>query len=196
MIRADPLVVAADLRREAEQLLHAIRFPDWTSQYGKIEPAGSYVYDVMSWRDLDCTCRLHPGVDPVAALWDWCRLAQQRFAWAKFNFQNFLGDRKPWWPRGIYLGAQLVRPEFGGEWKVDLWALSPESQTQADELLQDIKARLTPELRPLILSLKHELMQGHSRVPQQRSLALYRAVLWEGLRERDQIFEFLEKRRD
>lgn len=189
----DPLKMAAGLREEAGQLLQAIRMEEWLRQYGAIEPAGSYLYDLMSWRDLDCTCRLYDGIDPGLALWDWARMAQQRFAWAKFNFQDFSGERKPWWPRGIYLGAQLIIPDLGGEWKVDLWALRPESRAQANELVQEIQQRLTPETRQLILDLKHELMAGDSRVPKQGSLALYRAVLWEGLREKGSILEFLKR---
>jgi hypothetical protein len=190
----DPLAKAASLRLEASSVLQAISFPEWTEQWGTIEVAGSYRYDLMSWRDLDCTVRLKPGKDPAQALWEWVRLAQQRLPWRKFNFQQFTDDYKPWWPRGVYLGVLLEGEGLEGEWKIDLWALNAKDQQDADERNAEIERRLTPELRTLILEMKNELMGSGTRVPRGGSLGLYEAVLWEGLRERDAIFSYLSGR--
>ena len=57
--------------------------------------------------------------------------------------------------------------------------------------LVDIKARMTPEHRRVILSYKHSILTDTGRTPMFSGIFIYRAVINEGLRDFDAISAYL-----
>jgi hypothetical protein len=104
------------------------------------------------------------------------------------------GSYKPHWPRGIYLGLNIDSPHCGGIWKIDIWALEPHEFDKNQQLLTQIKEKLTDTKRALILEMKQALMEGHKRVPPMASHWLYQAILFHGLSEKETIFKFLKEK--
>ena len=93
-------------------------------QYGKVEPAGSYRWDLMMRRDLDFYA-INPAVDLDLAL-EALDGFVRRGDFLRFGFIESVRG-KPWqttpesYPTGYYLGMVW---EFGeGEWKVETWFL-------------------------------------------------------------------------
>src|SRR5206468_1798212 len=142
------------LRAEAEALLTGTGLKELLGRAGTVHVAGSYALRLMTWRDLDIYLET-PAItvseffalgSEIAGLFD---------PW-KMSFINNRARLDATCPPGLYWGIRLgdVRK---GAWKIDLWAMDPEACRAALEHGLRIAARLTPESRRAILSLKAQV---------------------------------------
>jgi hypothetical protein len=97
-------------------------------------------------------------------------------------------------PRGYYLGFDMLDERIIEKWKIDLWVLDGEDFNKSQIFMRDAKLALTQELKELIINLKFKLMNGNNRVPSLMSFHLYHAVLFEGLRDEEEILNFVNKK--
>lgn len=175
------------IREEATRLMREFRLVEQLQQYGDVELAGGYRWDLMTRRDLDFYV-INPAFDldlALAALNGFVR----RGDFLRFGFIESVRG-KPWqttpasYPVGYYLG---MAREFGaGDWKVQTWFLrSP--YPHPDWLLKPI----TEEDRRTILRLKHLRDSGHLEAPD--SFHLYQAVLHGGAREPEEVRAWLDR---
>jgi hypothetical protein len=182
---------AEELRVEATSLLDELPWIGQMRQLGSIRPVGSYALDLMAWPDLDLHWVLPENL-PVEKAFS--RLLEALIpdpGWRKANFRNFLGDFKPQWPRGLYLGCEVKSPCSDRIWKIDIWVQSSAVMEAGWRFLDDIAVRITPAKRRLILEAKQLLMGQEGRVPKMGSFYLYQAVCHEGLEDWMDIQRFL-----
>ena len=93
-------------------------------------------------------------------------------------------------PTGLYLGATVVVDNI--DWKIDIWNLSANDQSQSQKMMQRFKSKLTPKQREQILYWKHRLLID-GRVPQGASYLLYQALLINNLSSEEEILRFLKE---
>jgi hypothetical protein len=193
MLESTPTALASKIRTNADHVLKALGLPQSISQFGKLYFTGSYHLDLMTWNDIDLQIVLKKDKAPMQSLLEILPLLATSENLLEGKIINFSNDYKPKMPRGVYLGLNVNFPELGGNWKVDLWALSEKDFHKNHELIQQLQERLTPKNREHILSLKHQLMKTTGRVPQMGSHFLYQAILIENLWEPKEIFAFMKK---
>lgn len=184
---------ARTIRANATKLLQDKQIEVSIKGIGELFYTGSYALDLMTWNDIDMQVVVKPGVDPIRALGSFFTSISQDHDFIEAQMINFTGNYKPKMPRGVYVGIKLNVPQFGGEWKLDLWALSNEDFEKNRKLLELLHAKLTPERQKQILGYKHEMMQRNGRVPQMGSHMLYQALLIEELEGREVVFDYLVK---
>lgn len=178
------------IRENAARLIAEKKIEPMIREIGELFYTGSYALDLMTWNDIDMQIVLKKGLDPVEELSRILLHFTKDPDIIETQMIHFKGDYKPRMPRGLYLGIQLY---FGGIWKMDLWVLQEKDFEENRTMIRTFQEKLTPELRAFILELKTELMQGKERIPQRGSHLLYEAVLMEGLRDKKQIYHYLEK---
>jgi hypothetical protein len=155
-------------------------------QYGAVEPAGSYRWNLMTRRDLDFYV-INPALDLDVAL-EALNGFVRRGDFLRFGFIESVRG-KPWqatpesYPTGYYLG---MAREFGeGDWKVETWFLrSP--YPHPDWLLKP----MTEEDRRTILRLKHLRNSGHLHCD---PFHLYQAVQLGGAKEPEEVHAWLNR---
>lgn len=174
------------IRDEAIRLMREFRLVEQLQQYGEVEMAGSYRWNLMLRSDLDFYV-INPAMDLDLAL-----EALNGFVrggdFFRFGFIESMRG-KPWrmtpesYPVGYYLG---MAREFGEwDWKVEAWFLrSP--YPHPDWLVKP----MTEEARRTILRLKHLRNSGHLKVSD--SFHLYEAVLFGGAREPEEVRAWLD----
>jgi hypothetical protein len=174
------------IREAATRLVRELRLVEQLQQFGEVEMAGGYRWDLMLRADLDFYV-INPAVDldlALEALNGFVRRGDCR----RFGFIDSLRG-KPWqatpesYPVGFYLG---MGREFGGwDWKIETWFLrSP--YPHPDWLLKPV----TEEARRTILRLKHLRNSGHLNAD---SFHLYQAVLIGGARELEEVRAWLDR---
>jgi hypothetical protein len=174
------------IREEANRLMREIRLVEQLQQYGEVEPAGSYRWDLMMRRDLDFYV-INPALDLDLALTALNGFVR-RGDFLRFAFIESVRG-KPWkatlesYPVGYYMG---MAREFGeGDWKVETWflrALYPHPEW----LLKPI----AEEDRRTILRLKHLHNTGHL---DWNGFHLSQAVLQGGAREPEEVCAWLDR---
>lgn len=160
---------------------------------GDLFYTGSYNLDLMTWNDIDMQLVLKQGLDPLKELGKFFTEISKDPDFIEAQLINFTGNYKPKMPRGLYLGIKLNCPDYGGIWKLDLWVLSETDFEKNRTLINQLRAKLTPQNRQLILDLKHEMMNGNERVPQMGSHLLYQAILLEGIEDKELLYEHFKK---
>lgn len=179
--------LASTIRANAAAFLESRGIPTLLRRFGDLHYTGSYALDLMTWNDVDLQLVLREGRNPMAALGGILQSLASAKGFREARLIRFLGAYQAHMPRGIFLGLRFDAPEWGGAWKVDLWVLEPDDFERNQNLLRDLRERLDPENRDLILELKHALMTGQDRVPAMASHQLYRFVLLDGLRKWEEL---------
>ena len=173
------------VRQSAERLLRDFRLVEQWQQYGDVELAGGYRWDLMLNSDVDLYV-VNPAADLDLALEVFTRFVR-RGDFLAFGFIDSIRGKPAWadpasYPEGYYLG--MARHFEGRERKVETWLLrSPPPRSDW------IEREMTDELRRAILHLKHLRSGGELRAC---SFDIYRAVLLGGARNAAEVSEWLE----
>jgi hypothetical protein len=183
---------ARRLRAEASRLIEGSGLDAVLRRHGEARFTGSYRLDLMAWRDLDIEIVMRPEEESVGAFF---RLGGEIAALPgvrSLKFNNGVSFRL--WeeaPRGLYWGMRLLEPDTQATWKVDLWAFRAELAESHLRETEEIIARLDQATRELIVETKRALLTPEGRTPVFSGYQIYRAVLYEGLRQREEIVAYL-----
>ena len=173
---SDQLETDRALRAEADELLEEKGLRALLASCGTIHVSGSYALELMVWRDLD--------VYLATRQWTIDRHFQlgQRIAVPR-------GDRDAvelYW--GVVLGDVLA-----GAWKIDLWAVDPDTCAALLRHCDSIAARLTDRSRRAILEIKATCWRDPEYRKGFTSQHIYRAVLDAGVTSVDEFRKFLAR---
>jgi hypothetical protein len=191
----DYMLQSRILSIEAQDFLERKKIEEILSLHGKTHYTGSYALDMMCWKDIDIMLEVSNIED------------------SKIHFHNIIGELlklpgimdihfidgmnfkiRPGLPKGYYLGLDMFDERIVEKWKVDVWILDAEDFEKSHKFMSEAKQKLTPELKELIIYLKFQLMGQNKRVPSLMSFHLYNAVLFEGLRNENEILEFINNK--
>ena len=178
---------ADEIKDNATQILCNLGLVDKIKKIGTLYYTGSYALDLMTWNDIDLQIVLPQGVNPMAALGDLFKEVSCNPDFLEAKIVHFKNNYKRKMPRGVYLNIKIDSPSLGGIWKIDVWVLDKEDFDKNISLLQELRSKMTPELREFILECKHAIMQGQDRMPQMSSHLLYQAILLEGMRDKKDL---------
>ena len=177
---------AAALRQQADEVLDHIQLREHCSTIGDIIPTGSYFLDLMMYPDIDLYL---PPTTPETLVAFGARLTRYDSV-KRINFQKGdTGDLK----NGLYIKSVIDHGDWERPWKIDIGSLSESIIEKKQAELIDLKNRMTPEHRHLILNVKHRLLTSEGRTPMYSGLYIYRGVVNQGLRELDQIVRYLKE---
>ncbi len=152
------------------------------TEYGRPILRGSYVLGLMTWRDLD--------IHLMRFLELGARIGGPLSA-RKLNFRDHRGSTSPEFPSGLYWGIYLG-DERAGAWKLDLWAFASLAADPAESREAALAARLEPELRSAILTIKSAVWQDPEYRRSFSSQDIYAAVLDAGVRTPEDFRTYLK----
>ncbi len=165
-----------ELQAEAASVRADLRLDQRLTPHGTVVPVGSAALGLMVWRDLDLTvvCR-HLDVEAVAGTG--ARLAVHPGI-REVRFRNDTGDwnTDPTYPDGLYLGLRY-RAATGGTWQVDVWFVDDPDRQPDLAHVRELPARLTPQTRAAILTIKDAWAGRPEYRRDVRSWDIYTAVL-------------------
>ena len=165
----------AQVRREADAVLHERGLLAMTRRLGETFVGGSYFSDLMVWRDLDLYIKA-PNVS-ISGFFSLGAEVTERFgAWKSFFTDNRAGD-----PKGLYWGFRLGDLRRGA-WKFDIWSVDATQFERSVLQAHEFVDRLTPEFRDAILRIKEQYWDDPRYRGTITSATIYEAVLDSGVR--------------
>lgn len=188
-----PLEKAREIRKNAQAILQEKGIECRLKNIGELYFTGSYTLDLMTWNDIDMQIVLREQQHSIDVLGVFFTDISKDSDFIEAQIINFTGDYKPKMPRGVYLGLKLYCQKHGGLWKLDVWSLAKKDFEKNRLLLENLRSRLTPELRKFLIEIKTEIMAEKERMPQMSSHLLYQAVLLNGITNRESLKEYFEK---
>ena len=183
---------AAQLRREADELLGARGLQTLLAHFGTPKVQGSYALQLMTWRDLDLY--LVAEQLSVASFFALGGRLAELLSPHRMSFRNERIAQTADLPNGLYWGVYL-NDEPLGDWKIDLWAVEPAEYARLMEVQNELLARLTERSRLAILAIKADCWQDPRYRKEYGSLDIYRAVLDDGVTTISQFSDLLLRRK-
>jgi hypothetical protein len=176
------------LKKEADEILHEKGLIDILNSFGTPHIHGSYLLELMTWRDLD----IYLEVDEIS-ITDFFALGTSicnSFAPVKMSFRNELKAKTNGLPKGLYWGIYLGN-ERPGAWKIDLWAVSAPECLRLLNYCSNIKQKLTAGAVQNILEIKSECWQNLEYRRSYSSSDIYKAVLEKNITNIEGFKEYL-----
>lgn len=180
---------ASLLQQSAKQLLSSKMLIEELSKFGPVNFTGSYALGLMVWPDIDMQVEIDASShDRVKVFSELAYKFLQDSDFKSVKLINFTPGKKPGMPTGMYMG--LTCKHNKQSWKIDIWALDPEHIKNNVNYMNQVKSKLTKDLKQFIIDWKHKLLR-EGRVPQLGSYMLYKAILFEGMKGEDEILKYL-----
>jgi hypothetical protein len=178
---------ATGLREEARRLLFDEGLLSLISAVGPAMVVGSYVFELMAWRDVDIHVQL-PHEKDVATFFDLGKAVATRFEVTQMSYSNqFIRPDQPE-EYGLYWGIRIL---FGGGiWKVDLWGFGEQAYGQAADSVEALRERLAAADRLAVLRIKDGVCQRPEYRKETRAVDIYRAVMEGGVRTVEEFDEW------
>jgi hypothetical protein len=176
------------LKKEADDILYKKGLMDILDSFGTPHIHGSYLLDLMTWRDLD----IYLEIDHISET-DFFLLGERVSRLldpVKMNFRNEIRAKTNGLPAGLYWGIYLGN-ERAGAWKIDLWVVSSSECKRLLEFCNDVKQRLTEETKEIILEIKSQCWQDPEYRRSYSSADIYEAVLGRNVTSKEAFNRYL-----
>ena len=178
------------IKREADVILYEQGLIDILNSFGTPYVHGSYLLDLMTWRDLD----IYLQVDDISTT-DFFALGEKicsSFAPVKMNFRNELKAKTKGLPAGLYWGIYFGN-ERAGAWKIDIWAVSTSECQKLMQYCSKLKQKLNGEAVQRILEIKCECWRDAEYRRSYSSSDIYEAVLDNNVTTMEEFREYLKR---
>jgi len=175
---------SASMKSRAEGILSELDLLGKWSRYGRPSLVGALSFDLILTPDIDMEiyCPQVKVEDGMAVLLECSK--NPRIVGVKYQNELNGPDKAIYWQLK-YLDAQ------GSLWKVDMWsAPSDYALPRGEDFVAPMRKALTPETRRAILELKDA--RDSKELPSFISIDLYRAVIRDGVRTKDDFLSWLK----
>jgi hypothetical protein len=176
------------LRIEADEVLKMIDLNRHCAPIGKVVPTGSYFMDLMMYPDIDLYLP-HTNIEKLFIL-------AAKFAKIKCVKEVVFQKGSAWdkgdLAKGYYLKPIVEFGKWGRPWKVDIWSLPTRIIEKKNKDLQDLKERMTPPQKKLILEYKYRILTDQFRTPMFSGIYIYRAVINLSMTNNKTITQYLK----
>ena len=177
---------------EANKILYDYGLLQILSKYGKPIMQGSYVLNLMAWRDLD----IHLENDEID-IKDFFKLGSEiatKLKPHRMSFRNELVGKTNNLPKGLYWGI-YVQLEFPAEWKIDVWAIDSDQTKIHCKELENLKRKISVENKPIILMIKNRYYNHPKYRKDFYSTDIYKAVIEKNIKTIEEFSKWLKKNR-
>jgi hypothetical protein len=181
-----PAERSRQLRVEADQVLEMIRLREHCRAIGDLTPTGSYFLDLMMYPDVDLYL---PASSPEEMMKVAGKLALHDSVMELVFKKGEPGELAD----GLYLKPVIRFGAWERNWKIDIWSVSADVARKKQAELTDLKARMSPDQKQLILEYKFGILTAAGRTPMFSGIHIYRAVVNLGFTDFSEISNYLRE---
>ena len=158
------------------------------SSFGRPHISGSYLLNLMTWRDLD----IYLEMDKLneEKFFELGNKINALLKPVKMSFRNELLAKSKGLPEGLYWGIYLG-DERKGAWKVDVWAVETKECKRLTEYCEALKQKITPGDALRILEIKSQCWMDPGYRRTYSSGDIYTAVLGKNVTDIEGFREYL-----
>jgi hypothetical protein len=182
------------LRKEASELLAELERSGIFADLGPLLVTGSYVSDLMCWRDLDVGLLVGADCSPRDVVRLIARIVEIPGVTA-FDYRDERGERSPTAEvRDERYHVPFLLDHGDGTWRVDLslWLHDPHANVAAWH--ENLRDSITAEQRAAVLRIKDVWHRLPSYPDYVGGFEIYSAVIDDGVRTPDQFRRWLADR--
>ena len=175
------------LKLEIDHINSKYELTKLLGQYGKVFITGSYIYDVMAWRDFDLVLEL-PNLD-IKQVYEIIKEIGQRINPSELKIMNNIDKMKSNKPIGVWVGIYI------DSWKIDLWIMDHENSIKEQKSTNELASMLENVDKNALILLKSELSKNPDYHIKFSSVDLYNAFTSANVRTVGQFYDWLKRKR-
>jgi len=171
------------LKKEINDFNQRTGFLNLLSQYGKIHITGSYVYDLMAWRDYDLVLELVELNNANIS-----KLVEEigtTISPNELKIFNNIDKRKTNRPEGYWIGIYV------DSWKIDLWVMDSLNAKKEVENTNKLNILLKNINKNELINIKQELSKDKDYHVKFSSVDLYNSYVHDNVRTVDEFYKWL-----
>ncbi len=179
---------------EANKILYDYGLLQILDGYGKPFVTGSYVLELMTWRDLD----IYLETDEMTES-SFFRLGADialRLKPSRMHYRNEFIAETPGLPLGLYWGIYVSGLNFPEEWKIDLWAIDSGQRNILQKDLDELRIKIGEDRKPAILAIKNHFCRHPEYRRKFTSMDIYHAVIEENIKSVEDFAGWLYKNKE
>ena len=180
-----------ELKSQAENFLTYHGIEKILQKYLCIHYTGSFLYNLMCWRDIDIAFEYKDHDVKKAFNYIFSELIKKNEVIDIHYMDGVNFKTRKGLPKGYYLGFDMFDSAINDKWKVDMWFLDEEHFKDKVKFDGEMKSRLTLSKMKKIIKLKFKYMGNSNRVPSLISYHIYQAFLFKGLEKDQDIVEYI-----
>lgn len=180
------------LKDEADKLLKQLGIMGILNNYGHAEFTGSYLYNLMSWADIDI-CLTVDELNPEKIFEIGNKLVNLPDI-ATMYFRNELILKTEGNPKAIFWCLEFTSDQFK-IWKIDILIATHEVTSEVLKPGKILLSKLTDDKRTVLLSLKSHLTKDQGYRKEFRSVDIYKAVIDDDVISLEQWNEWLKRKK-
>lgn len=184
----------SDLHHKADKFIQTAPYCEIIRTHGHLYFTESYFLKTMTWHDIDMQLSLNQDQEAREVLGTISAALIKGKGIKKLKYIDFLNYPRPPMTSGFCVSFTAFDEAIKDFWKIDLWVLEPSLLQENQKFMHHLKERMTPEHHTLIMAFKNEWTTLYGRPPKMASYYLYQAVIFENLKERQQIETYLRSR--
>lgn len=177
---------------EAHTILYDYRLLEILKKYGNPMVHGSYLLNLMTWRDLDVYLE-----NDELDVKDFFSLGMDMATELKprrMSYRNESIGKTPNLPKGLYWGVYTTL-KLPDEWKIDIWAMDSDQIRSQCEKLQDLKSKISEKNRLIILMIKSRFCRHPEYRKSFFSGDIYKSVIEENVKSVHEFSKWLKDNR-
>jgi len=174
------------LKTEIGKINKKYSLPQLLNRYGKLHVTGSYVYDLMAWKDYDVVLEMDKLDNKIvySLIKDIGLSMKPQELKILDNCDKHNKNR----PQGYWVGIYI------DDWKIDLWIMDKKNASkeviQTEKLVQMLKNVNKSDL----ISLKSKLAENPDYHKKFSSVDLYNAYVCDNVRTVEQFYKWLKNK--
>tara|TARA_A100001015_G_scaffold314002_1_gene422546 strand:- start:1788 stop:2393 length:606 start_codon:yes stop_codon:yes gene_type:complete len=181
------------LQIEAADFLKRSEIINIISPYGKIHFSGSYEFETMCWHGIDIILQIEDILNSKNVLREVTAKLYRKKEIVDIHFIDCFNFKiRKGLPKGFFIGFDIIDEKIVENWRIDIWILCQEDFNKSQVFANDVKTKMTDELKDLIIKIKFALLGEKKKLPQMISNKLYEAILFKNMRDEEEIKKFVE----
>jgi|GEM_PF-4693787 len=152
-------------------------------KYGKLHTTGSYVYDLMAWRDYDVVLELPELENSI--VYTIVKEIGTTVSPDELKILNNIDNRKSNRPTGYWVGIYI------DSWKIDLWIMDSFNSQKEVENTAKLNSLLMDINKNKLIEIKQELSKDKDYHVKFSSVDLYNSYVYGNVRTVKEFYEWL-----
>ncbi len=174
------------LKIEIDELDKRIGLSDLLRKWGFLYVAGSYIYDLMAWRDFDLVLKVdelnNSNVYEIVS--DIGKKISPDELRVIRNTERKESDR----PRGYWIGIYIDL------WKIDLWEMDHQNAQKELEKNEKIKSLVKDTDKSVLIALKKQLTKDPDYHRKFSSVDVYYSYIYGNVRTTEGFYKWLKEK--
>lgn len=176
--------INSKLKTEIDSLIYKTNLNELLNSYGELFIVGSYVYDLMTWRDFDMVLKVDLLNDEIIN--SIIETIKTKINPSQIKIFNNIYKENNNRPIGYWIGIYIE------DWKIDLWVMDVNNANLEKQKNEGLSSMLLKINKDELIKFKQELGKDNGYHKKFSSVDVYKAYVIGNIKTIDGFYNWME----